>query len=163
MKSVERSYQVRGKEVRLQELVDLVAVRAQQASGETNTSERKVDQFAPKEALAQVQAFENAGWAFVPRAESLNGAKVFLKSGDRIALGTNRLSVGMAPDLSGPDAEKTLQQLGFQVVDRLKMAPNLFIVTTPDSEDPLEAAARLAAQAKVQFAEPELVEVVSGR
>ena len=164
MRKVERIYEVRGKQVRLQELPDLIAVRGENTRAASQPTRSQVENLTPPAAMDQVRALESAGWTFLPREEGAGGgAKVFLKSGDRVALGTNRLSVRMSDDLSPPAAEQSLHQMGFQVVDRLKFAPNLFVVAAPESEDLLEAAARLAKQPKVEFAEPELIEVISGR
>ena len=183
MNTRERSFQSRGKQVVLQELSDLVAVRSKPpragtaaasakgvsaagggAAAAKRTARPAAPPDAPPEALPQVRAFEDAGWSFVPRRQAGDGgARVYLKSGGRVALGTDRVSVRVAGDRSETEARDVLARHGFTVLDRLKFAPNLFVAAVPAGEDPLEAVARLAATGDVEFAEPELIELFTGR
>jgi hypothetical protein len=163
MNAIDRTYQVRGKSVRLRELTDLVAVRPQRSTDRPKLTAAALDAVAPEVPLPQVRAFEEAGWEFVPRERAADGAKVYLKSGGRVALGTNRLHVRVASERSDEEARALLARHGLTVVDRLKFAPNLYVVEVPAGQDALDMAGRLAASNEVEFAEPELIEIVPGR
>ncbi len=164
MNTIDRTYRVRGKEVHLQELADLAAVRSERAGGRRALSAAALAGAAPEAALLPMRAFENAGWAFVPRQQAADGAKVYLKPGGRLALGTNRLTVHVAGKRSDEEARDLLAHHGCTVIDRLKFAPNLFVVTVPAGDDPVEAAERLTALGgEIEFAEPELIEIIPGR
>jgi hypothetical protein len=160
--TVDRMYRVRGKQVHLQELTDVVAVRSE-PSADRRAPPAALEGIAPEGALPQVRAFEQAGWAFVPRQQAHDGAKVYLKPGGGVALGTNRLTVRVIGKHSDQEARNVLSRNGLVVVDRLKFAPNLFVVAVPPGQDTVEAAARLVASAEVEFAEPELIEIIPGR
>jgi hypothetical protein len=161
--TIDRTYRTRGKQVHLQELADLAAVRSDQAGDRPALAEAALEGVAPEAALPQVRAFENAGWAFVPRQQAADGAKVYLRPNGRVSLGTNRLTVRVAGKRTVEEAEDLLRRHGFTVLERLKFAPNLFVVAVPAGHDPVEAAERLAASGEVEFAEPELIEAVPGR
>jgi hypothetical protein len=161
--AIDRTYQVRGKQVRLQELTDLAAVRSERGTGRVKMATKALDAVAPEVPLPQLRAFEDAGWAFVPRARAAGGAKVYLKSGGRVALGTNRLTVRVAGKRSEEEARELLARHGLTVVERLKFAPNLYVVEVPAGQDALEAAERLTASGDVEFAEPVLIEHLPGR
>src|SRR5262245_12486044 len=163
MNTVNRTYQVRGKEVRLQELPDLVAVQSKAPKQLQTLAVDDLEEIAPQAMLPQVRAFEDAGWEFVSREKSAEGARVYLKQSGRVVLGTDRLTVRINANRNADEAEEFLVRNGFQVVDRLKLAPNLFVVQIPDGDDPIEAAKRLSAAPEVVFAEPELIEAMSGR
>jgi len=160
--TIERTYRMRGTQVHLQEVVDLAAVRSASTGRPRVLTAAAVGAIAP-EAESQVRAFESAGWEFVPRHQAADGAKVYLKSGGRVALGTNRLTVRVAGECSDKEAAELLACHGFAVVDRLKFAPNLFVVEVASGRDAIEAAERLAASGEVEFAEPELIEVIPRR
>ena len=180
---IERTYRVRGKQVNLQELADVAAVRPDTArsapaaapAGPALLSARPeppppraarplaMKGMAPDAALPQVRALEAAGWVFVPRDDAAGGARVYLKPGGRVVLGTDRLSVRVDAGRSEEEARQLLSRHGLSVRERLKLAPNLFVVSVPPGEDPLDVAARLTASGDVVFAEPELIEVLPGR
>jgi hypothetical protein len=163
MKIQNRKYQLRGREVQLQELEDLVAIRQDRTTQMHNQLVDSVEEIASDVVLPQVRAFEDAGWTFVPREQSADGARVYLKKTGRVALNTGRLTVRMAPALPADQAENFLSELGYKIVDRLKMAPNLFVVEVPTGHDPIDAADQLAKLNNVVFAEPELIEMLSNR
>jgi hypothetical protein len=73
------------------------------------------------------------------------------------------LTVQVADEQTAEQAQQLLQSHGFQIIDRLKLAPNLFVVKVPAGHDSVDAAQRLAASAEVKFAEPELIEMIPGR
>lgn len=160
MHTITRTYRQRGKQISLQELDEVAAVRSDERRPFPSVY---LTDLGPQGALAQVRAFEDAGWSFVPRGQAVDGAKVYIKPSGRVALGTNRLTVRVSRDHSDAEAKDLLCRHGVSVVDQLKFAPNLFVVTVPAGHDPLEAAEDLAGSGGVEFAEPELVEVVPGR
>jgi Fervidolysin N-terminal prodomain len=159
VKSIDRTYRVRGNEVKLQELVDLSAVRSDERGA---LPLAPLDSVGP-ETARQVHAFQDAGWEFVPREQAAQGAKVYVRPGGGVALGTDRLTVRVASDRSAEEAAGLLDRHGFTVLDRLKFAPNLFVVRVPAGHDAVEAAQRLADSGEVEFAEPELIEYLPGR
>jgi hypothetical protein len=162
MNTVDRTYRVRGRDVHLQELADLAAVHGTPATVRTIPMAALIS-MAPESVLPQVRAFEDAGWQFVPRHQSIEGARVYVKSGGRVALGTDRLTVHIVRNRSLEEAESLLSHKGFRIVDRLKFAPNLFVVQAPKGDDAIDAAKTLSADNAVEFAEPELIEIISGR
>jgi len=159
-RTIDRTYRVRGKQVHLRELPDVAAVREPRG---TPIEARTLSSIAPDAALSHVRAFEQAGWTFVPRQQAADGAKVYLRPNGRVALGTNRLTVRIAPELSEPEARNLLEGEGFTVVQQLRMAPNVFVVAAPEGHDSVEAVGRLTVPDKVEFAEPELIEMIAGR
>ena len=163
MNTIDRTYQQRGKQVHLQELTDLTAVRLERPEGRGTVSAPALESIVPEGTLPQVRAFEDAGWAFVSRLQATDGAKVYLKPSGRVALGTNRLTVRVVGRYSDVEAREMLSRQGFAVVDRLKLASNLFVVAVPAGHDAVEAAGRLTGSGEVEFAEPEFIEAISGR
>jgi hypothetical protein len=161
--TIDRTYRVRGKQVRLRELADLAAVRSERAGNRAALTGAALQGLAPEEALPQVRAFERAGWAFVPRQQAADGVKVYLEPSGRVALGTNRLTVRVAGKHSDEEVQGLLRRHGLTVLDRLKFAPNLYVVGVPAGDDALAAAERLLASGEVEFAEPEFIESISGR
>lgn len=164
MNTIDRSYRRRGKQVHLQELTDLVAVRSESTG--TSMATPMVAGLAAliqSANLQQVRAFEDAGWAFVSRQQATNGVKVYLESNGRVALGTNQLTVRIAHKYSEDQAKDLLTRYGFSIVQRLKLASNLFVIAVPADLDVLDAAARLVDSGEVDFAEPDLIEVISAR
>jgi hypothetical protein len=160
MQTVDRTFRVRGKPVHVQELTDLAAVRADAAP---RSARSPLAAFAPDAALPQVRELEDAGWRFVPREQAADGARVFLKPGGRVALGTDRLAVRVAEALPPEAARDLLEREGLRVVEHLKFAPNLFVAAVPPGADALEVARRLDALGDVEFAEPQLIESIPGR
>ena len=161
MNTIDRVYPLRGKEVHLQEVTDFVAVRNEPTVKPLRF--RTLESEVVDEALPQIRALRNAGWKFVPRQEAAEGAKVYLKSGGRVALGTNRLTVRVAGEHSLDEARELLQRRGLKILNQLKYASNLFSVAVPPGHDVLEESTRLATSGDFEFAEPELIEVVPGR
>ena len=156
------TYQLRNKKLELQELVDLAAVRSK--SDAPSKSQKSVIQLLSSEAaLPEVRLFEDAGWSFVPRQQASDGARVYLKPDGRVALGTNRLTIRVGDGQSEQEAAELLAQNGLVVEERLKFAPNMFVVSVPNERHPLEEATRLLRIGEIQFAEPEFLEALSGR
>ena len=174
----ERCYRLRGEEVCLQELTDLVALHLPSAgAGETDGAghdalpRQALDAVAPEVSLPQVRAFEDAGWVFVAaarggeRSASAPRAKVFVGRGGRLALSTNKLVVRLPDDPSEREADELLRPHGCRVLEKLSFAPGLFRVelTGRARGDALDAANELPAAGVCEFAEPELIEMTGGR
>jgi hypothetical protein len=191
---VERSFRrYNGKEMRLHELTDLVALRSPNReakppastdkgrgriptarrglSAQARLQSRTLDAIAPEVPLPEVRAFEDAGWVFVPTFDSDDSsaedprAKVFVKQGGRLALSTNRLVVQLDGEPSREKADELLRPYGCRVVETLNYAPGLFRVEVTDEAkgDTLDVANELVASGVCKFAEPELIEAVRGR
>lgn len=190
---LERSFRrYNGKEVRLHELTDLVALyppkhkatpaaamggrristsRRAGLSAKARLQSRTLDAIAPEIPLPEVRAFEDAGWVFVPAFDSDDAsaedprAKVFVKQGGRLALSTNRLVVQFDGEPSQEQADELLRPYRCRVVETLNYAPGLFRVEVTDEAkgDTLDVANELVASGVCKFAEPELIEAVRGR
>lgn len=164
----ERSYVRRNKKVQLRELTELVAMRKENAGGRGLSEEEITAQIAPDISKEQLRAFENAGWVFRernPEESRDEEAQVFVKSGGRLALGTNVLTVQFNDNPSEEEANAMLRPYGCRVVEGLSFAPGLFrvAVVDPSQGDAVDAADRLLKSGLVQFAEPELIEVFGHR
>jgi hypothetical protein len=166
----ERSFMRRNKRVVLRELTDVVAVREEGGSEPTPATASNSDLTARGVPAAQVRAFEDAGWVFQerPPSEPAGGApqaKVFLKEGSGLALGTDLLTVQFKEDVPEDQANVILQPYGCQVVERLRFAPGLFEVTVTDQArgDAVEVANQLGTSDSVKFAEPQLIEEMGPR
>jgi hypothetical protein len=172
----ERSFVQRNKRVKMRELTDLVALRKEDAGGDARGRSRLPEQLASDVPQAQVRAFEKAGWVFQERgagaeeaaaadAPAPPQAQVFLKSGGRLALGTNVLTVQLKGKPTEEEANAALAPYGCRVVESLSFAPGLFRVAVEGEAggDALDAAERLSDSGLVEFAEPELIEVTGPR
>jgi hypothetical protein len=161
-----RQFQQRGKPVQVEEVGDLFAVRTGLVT--KSLGPEAVVKAVPGLSKPAVDAFRDAGWEFVRSPEpppGLPAAKLYVKSGGRPVLGTNRLTVKLTPDLKPADAEALLARHGGKVIDRLKFAPNLYQVAVdpPAGKDALDVASELTAEPSVEFAEPEFLEVLGRR
>jgi len=168
----ERSFVRRNKKVQLRELTELVALRKEDAREGSLSQDDILAQTAPDVPKEQLRAFENAGWVFQerdpeasPDAYAQSQAQVFVKSGGRIALGTNVLNVQLKEGLSEDEANAALQPHGCRVIEGMSFAPGLFrvAVVDPSQGDAVDVADQLLNSGLVQFAEPELIEVVGPR
>jgi|GEM_PF-3261816 len=186
---LERSFFQNGRVIKLEELQDLIALRlpnseklklsanAQQSSepqpngiGHRETASR-FNRIAPEVSLPQVRAFEDAGWQFLSLQDSLEAinpattAKVFVKSGGRLALGTNKLVVKLHEDVSEERANEILQPFDCRVIEKLRFGSGLFRVQTNENADTdaLNVANQLMAAKICQYAEPELLEINGAR
>jgi len=162
MRTIERTFQRRGKQVQLQEVAGLAAVRKSQAGHRSAQVSKLLEGVSP-EAAAQLQAYQSEGWEFVPEAPPAQGAKVYIKSGGRVALGTNQLTVKVPEKQSPDEVSKLFDRYGLTVVDRLKWGPNMFVVEVQAGHDPVELAAKLTESGDVVFAEPNLIELIGSR
>lgn len=161
-----REFQQRGKAVRIQEVGDLFAVRAGELTGRRALDTAAVVKAVPGLSKPAVDAFRDAGWEFVRSPAGAPAARrLYVKSGGRPVLGTDRLTVKLADDLKPAEAEALLARHGGRVVERLKMAPNLYQVAVEPAadRDALDVAGELTAEKSVEFAEPEFLEAIGGR
>ena len=161
-----RQFQQRGKPVQVEEVGDLFAVRTGYVTKALGPD--AVVKAVPGLSRPAVAAFHDAGWVFVRSPEppaGLPAAKLYVKSGGRPVLGTNRLTVKLTPALKLADAEALFARHGGKVIDRLKFAPNLYQVAVdpPAGKDALDVAGELTAEPAVEFAEPEFLEVLGRR
>ena len=129
-----------------------------------------LDAIAPEVLLPEVRAFEDAGWLFVPSSEvgatdAAARAKVFVNPEGRLALITNKLHLQLQDDPSKQQANEILHPYGCRVLEKLSFAPGLFRVEVADEsrKDALDVANELVASGVCKFAEPELIEALSGR
>lgn len=168
----ERSFVQRNKRVQLHELTDLVALRKEEAGGDARSGSDITERIAPDVPASQLRAFEKAGWVFQERGaaaaaapETAQQAQVFVKSGGRLALGTNALTLQFKDRLSEEEANAALQPYGCRVIESLSFAPGLFRVAVVDTAqgDAMETADRVSSSGLVEFAEPELIEVTGPR
>jgi hypothetical protein len=159
-----RQFQQRGKPVQVEEVGDLFAVRTGLVAKSLGPD--VVVKAVPGLSKPAVDAFRDAGWEFVRTPEPpATAAKLYVKSGGRPVLGTNRLTVKLTPDLKPADAEALFARHGGTVIDRLKFAPNLYQVAVdpPAGKDALDVAGDLTAEPSVEFAEPEFLEILGRR
>ncbi len=160
MNTIDRTYRSRRKDIHVTELADFAAVPERRQETRDPVAPDGLLSVAP---LPSVYAFRDAGWAFVPRAEADHGARVYLQPSGQVVIGTDRLTVRVGGPRTEAEAKAVLEKLGVRVVERLRLAPNLFIVAVPPGGDALEAAARLSDSGEVDFAEPEFIELISTR
>jgi hypothetical protein len=166
----ERSFLKRNKRVVLQELVDIVAFREEAGHESAPSTGSTPDLTARGVSAEQVRTFEDAGWVLREPAlgkppAGMRQAKVFLKEGGRLVLGTNLLTVQFREDMPEKQANAMLQPYGCHVLERLTFAPGLFQVAVTDQarEDAVEVANQLAASGFLEFAEPQLIEEMGPR
>lgn len=183
-----RSFQLRGKHVELRELTDLIAVRTSELGREHDPDSDSDIQTSPpllfphtdthihptmssEVSSPQIRAFEDNGWIFVAREEvkklSLNlfEAKIFIKAGGRLALGTNKFVVKLQNDPDKSEANKILKPYGCRVLEKLSFAPGLMRaeVNSLGQDDAIDVVNHLVDSGVCEFAEPELIEALSER
>jgi hypothetical protein len=166
----ERWFTQRNKRVQVQELTDWVALQEGSRTRRTRSTRSILEAIAPDVPASQLVAFEDAGWVFQERSsrelpEGVPRAKVFVRPGGRLALGTNFLTVQFPDDPTEEQANALLQPYGCRVVERLTFAPGLFQVAVTDQArgDTLDLANQLADSGLVKFAEPVLIEAMGPR
>lgn len=178
---MQREHIVRGNVVEIEELDDLVAVQPDdRTQSRADVLERLGTERSPAPAdLApeEAAAFERAGWIFTRSTSQLRVAadsrhavsgaaavqRVFRKQNGRLALGTDKVVVRLRDDLSEAEVDEVLGAHGVQAVKRLRFAPNLFETRVRDGADFLDVSRELAADPRVQYAEPQFIEHLPGR
>ena len=182
----ERTFRLRGREVHLRELTDLVALHPPDLKDKTEVAgypERDksfgnlrlkpetLTAMVPGIPLADVRTFEASGWIFAAReasgdlAQTVLAAKVFIKSDGRLVLSLNRLVVKLLGDPPEAEANKSLEPYAARVVGTFSFSPGLFSVEVAKQAagDAIDVANGLVASGACEFAEPEFLEVISGR
>ena len=176
-----RTLTMRGKPIEILELEDVYAVPPSRPERieRFGTPGRRASSKKPSalgSASLQVNAtdlaaFESAGWSFVegrqpsPSARAEPAAKIYVKGGGHLAVGTDRLTVKLRTGIGESDANSFFQRYGLPIVDRLGFAPGLYQVQVlPDSaRDVIDVANDLGQDSMVEFAEPEFVEFFGHR
>jgi hypothetical protein len=177
-----RTFHLRGKPIQIKESTDIVAIKPGHGAAEAtqrggkNAAGRRAriafEAMAPGVPQQDVRALENAGWRFVRSEEATQygkgtvAAKVFVKPGGRLALGTDRLTVKLRGADDTKTAQTVLDKYGVRVLNALKFARGLYQVeidATGTTKDALDVADELMNAGIVEFAEPEFVEVLGPR
>jgi hypothetical protein len=171
---------MRGKSVQIQESTDVVAIRPglgaagrmPRKDGPRRGRRTSAAEFIPDVQPNDVKALENAGWKLVKPDEvrqygdGMVSAKVFVKPGGALALGTDRLTVKLKGASNAESAQHVLDPFGIRVVNALKFAPGLYeveIASKATAKDALEVADELMNAGVVEFAEPEFLEILGPR
>ncbi|HYN88358.1 MAG TPA: hypothetical protein VER55_07500 [Ardenticatenaceae bacterium] len=154
----------------LTELTDVVALHEKDPVQGPSQKASVPHVIAARASPADVQAFENAGWVFRERSseelpEGVPQAKVFVKSGGRLALATNRLTVKLRGEPSEDEANAILEPFGCYVAEQFKFAPGAFQVVCRDQArgDVVDVANQLMDSGLVEEASPDLLEAMGGR
>ena len=134
----ERSFVQRNKRVQLWELTDVVALRERDDTRRSRHKRHIPTAIAADVPASQWHAFEKAGWVFQERSAGelptgVPQAKVFVKPGGRVVLGTNQLTIQLPDDPSEEQTNRLLQPYGCRGVERLKFAPGLFQVAMTEA------------------------------
>jgi hypothetical protein len=161
---MQRTYRVRNKNLAVDELPDVLAVRA--SSPQASFRRELVDR-------AQ-EAFERSGWQFVPSSlVSERGARtpspwsavarIFRRPTGQLVLNANRASAKFRDDVARAVVDTMLGKLGAHVVASLPVARNLFTIEVDRPRDVFEVLTTLNADPRCEFAEPDFVEALGGR
>jgi subtilisin family serine protease len=173
----------RGRKVELDQLDDVIAIKspmeeASAARGILNAVRGAVARGLPQSVKSEeARGFERAGWSFVqPTAETRSAmqaadaremagsvASVFRRTDGQLVIGTNLLTVKLAPKFSEAEARAKIAQEGLEIVRQLKFAPNLFEVRVGPGKDPIEMANALQEHEDTVYSEPVLLERVTER
>ena len=179
---MQRTYPLRGEAIRVTELEDRMALPPG-----TSLTEAATEEFGPLAvpatgpqwpAAAQITAFERAGWTFRRRASTeavaqpfdsparpaADWRRVYVRDGDNtVAIGTGTLVLRLKDDIGDREARELLEQFGLSTIDRLKLAPHLYVVGVEGGRHPFDVAWALTADPRVQYAEPQLIEHLPSR
>lgn len=182
---MERTYFVRGKQVTVEELEDVVAVQTEGAEARAGDESGVVRDIARAQAGPedrrltdqQLSAFAAAGWVFVRASEEMRRAlatrqalpnaekiaRVFLHPNGRILLGTDQLTVRLDPSLTEEECRRRLEQEGLTIIRKLRFKPNLYEVKTRPGVDFLDASVRMHDEKDIEYAEPQFIEHIGQR
>ena len=115
-------------------------------------------------AASDVQALENAGWTFAePSPDTADDAfQVLLDSDGRVKLSGKALIVRLRKHMTEAAIREMLAKHGLQIRRSLGFAENTFVVEGKPGAA-LDSARRLNEDDLVDYAEPVMVEAISGR
>ncbi|MFN0070491.1 MAG: S8 family peptidase [Chloroflexota bacterium] len=186
------TFQMGGKDVTFTSVESAVAVRPTEAAraqagtrgrltgmfGSAATDTSNGGRFGLDLPSRNRQIFERAGWVFVEPTLAVADAAsvtrrtteyaesvqpVFVDRSGNMQIGTDLLTVQLAPDIEEAEAERRLAAANLRIVRRIAFAPNMYEVQT-DTERPLpELVAELQASSDFVTAEPMLLQTITGR
>jgi subtilisin family serine protease len=121
--------------------------------------------------------FEKAGWIFAEARPQLIEAAltrgnvsdretawpVLVDSAGNTMIATDRVSVQLHPDLKEAQAWRRMEEDGLRQVRALKFGKNLFEATLPRGRHFVEAVTELQYGNEYAFAEPVLLQIITGR
>lgn len=177
---MQRRYFVRQKEINIEEIEDVVAVRADpQAPLDAQRQLEVMRAPLPVDTVdtAALKPFERANWRFVPRNEATRSAlathravegsdavgRLFRRENGSLAIGTNRLTVQLDPQLSEAQSQAALSEHGLEVVRGLGFGKNLYEVLARSHRDSIEASESLQGDPRFLLAEPVFLEHIDRR
>jgi subtilisin family serine protease len=180
MDVMQRRYFVRHKEIKIEEIEDVVAVRADPAAHIDARRQLQVMRAPPPVAnvdAAALKPFERANWRFVtptdPTREALSThraiagsttiGRLFRRENGSLAIGTNRLTVQLDAQLSEDQCKAALSEHALEVVRRLGFGKNLYEVLARTHRDSVEASEALQGDPRFLLAEPVFLEHVDRR
>ena len=177
---MKRRYFIRQKEIKIEEIEGVVAVRADpQAHIDTKRRLEVMRAPLPVENVdtAALKPFERANWRFVARNEGTRSAlaahgplagsdaigRLFRRENGSLAIGTNRLTVQLDPQLSAAQCQTALSEQGLELVRALGFGKNLYEVLARTHRDSIEASEALQGDPRFLLAEPVLLEHIDER
>jgi thermitase len=177
---MQRRYFVRHKEITIEEIEGVVAVRADsQAPIDAQRRLEVLRASLPVDNVdtAALKPFERANWRFVTRNDATRSAlathramegsdavgRLFRRANGSLAIGTNRLTVQLDPQLSEAQTQAALAEHSLEVVRTLGFGHNLYEVLARTHRDSLEASESLQGDPRFLLAEPVFLEHIERR
>lgn len=186
------TFQLRGQAVTLTSVDKATAVRPTRAAQSQTTSRaaltrqfgtRAIDdarggRFGLDLPAQSRQVFERAGWLFVDPVDEVAEAarmtrgqarnseavqQVFTDPSGNIQVTTDLITVQLDPEMSENEAQQRVTRDGLQVTRRLAFARNAFEVTAVGQTPLMELVQQLQEDSTYRFAEPMLLQAISGR
>jgi thermitase len=180
MDAMQRRYFVRQKEIKVEEIEGVVAVRADPAAHIDVQRQLEVMRVAPPVGnvdAAALKPFERANWRFVADNEPTRGAleahqaidgsnaigRLFRRENGSLAIGTNRLTVQLDAQLSEGQCQAALSDHALELVRKLGFGKNLYEVLARTHRDSVEASEALQGDPRFLLAEPVFLEHIDRR
>src|SRR5262245_35735817 len=177
---MQRRYFVQHKEITIEEIEGVVAMRADPQA--PIAAQRQLEVMRAPLPVANVDAaalkpFERANWRFVTRNEATRSAlathralagsdtvgRLFRREDGSLAIGTNRLTVQLDPQLSEAQCQAALSEHGLELVRGLGFGKNLYEVLARTHSDSIEASVSLQGDPRFLLAEPVFLEHIDRR
>lgn len=177
---MERTYFIRGREIRVNEISDVMAIKLKNptklnvietrlgplATNSPNRSERTL--FVSDK---EQEAFRKTGYIFVNQKEEASPdpdeiastGRVFSDSKGHILVGSNRLIVKLKKEISDQQVQSILKDENLDILRQLKFAPNLYEVSVTENKDFLEVAFKLTHNDNFEYAEPVMIHQIENR